>query len=159
MTMKIKKFAIYAICALTVVVNTACDTNPVKPETPGAALSTKKPAPIAPRETPEQIAAKAARVASENALADIIAQYDSGDYNGVIKRVSGPNEIRSEDRDLQIRAMKYMAFSYCVTNRQTLCRQQFDKILKLDSTFDLAPGEKGHPQWQAAFDRVKKAQK
>lgn len=158
MTTTIKKSGIYAICAAAILLSTACDTNPVKPDTAPAALSAKTVSNI-PRETPEQLAAKAARLASENALADIIAQYDSGDFNGVIKRVSGPNEIRSEDRDLQIRAMKYMAFSYCVTNRQTLCRQQFDKILKLDSTFDLAPGEKGHPQWQAAFDRVKKAQK
>ncbi|MFD2272052.1 hypothetical protein ACFS07_15030 [Undibacterium arcticum] len=35
-----------------------------------------------------------------------------------------------------------MAFSYCVTTRMTLCRQQFDKALKLDPSFDLDAGEK-----------------
>jgi hypothetical protein len=49
-----------------------------------------------------------------------------------------------------------MAFSYCVTSRQTLCRQQFEKALKIDPAFDLAPGEKGHPLWGAVFDRAKK---
>ena len=53
-------------------------------------------------------------------------------------------------------SLKYMAFSYCVTSRQTLCKQQFDKAFKISPTFDLAPGEKGHPLWTPMFERAKK---
>lgn len=157
--MNIAKFSITMACAASLLLMTACDTNPAKPDAPVAAVPTRKVVVVPPKESPEQIAIKTARMTSEGALTEIIALYDAGDYNAVIKRVSGPNEIRAEDKDLQVRAMKYMAFSYCVTNRQTLCRQQFEKILKTEPSFDLAPGEKGHPQWQAAFDRVKKTRK
>jgi hypothetical protein len=43
-----------------------------------------------------------------------------------------------------------------VTSRQTLCRQQFDKALKLDPSFDLEPGEHGHPLWGPVFTKAKK---
>lgn len=83
--------------------------------------------------------------------------YKAGDYNGAIKMLSGSADIWKADKPLQLDALKYMAFSYCVTNRQTLCRQQFQKALKLDPSFDLAPGEKGHPLWTPVFAKAKKS--
>lgn len=109
------------------------------------AASTITPAPIA---TPT-----AAHVASLN---DGIMLYDQGDFNGAIKKLSSSPEIWSSDKVTQISALKYMAFSYCVTSRQLLCRQQFEKILQLDPAFDLEPGEKMHPLWAPAFDQAKK---
>jgi hypothetical protein len=91
------------------------------------------------------------------ALAEGIALYDKGDYNGAIKHLSGANEIWIADKPVQQEALKYMAFSYCVTGHQALCKQQFEKALALGSSFDLAPGEKGHPLWGPVFDKVKKA--
>lgn len=85
--------------------------------------------------------------------------YDKGDYNGAIKHLTGAADIWSGDKASQISALKYIAFSYCVTGRQTLCRQQFEKALKLDPAFDLAPGERGHPLWARTFERAKKAKK
>ena len=157
--MNLSKLGPGVACAMAILLSAGCDTLPTRPDTAPNTPTARK-APIAPpKEVPEQVAAKSARTLSENAMNEMIVLYDAGDYNGVIKRVSGPNEIRAEDNDLQVRAMKYMAFSYCVTKRQTLCRQQFEKILKRDPGFDLAPGEKGHPQWQTAFTKAKKAQK
>jgi hypothetical protein len=43
-----------------------------------------------------------------------------------------------------------------VTQRTTLCRQQFAKAFKLDKSFDLSPGEKGHPLWTPSFERARK---
>lgn len=90
------------------------------------------------------------------ALNDGISLYEKGNYNAAIKRLSNALEIWSADKIIQTEALKYMAFSYCVTSRKTLCRQQFEKALKLDPTFDLAPGEKGHPLWTPVFNQVKK---
>lgn len=97
------------------------------------------------------------RTAAQLALNDGIDLYNKGDYNGAVKRLGGANEIWAGDKAIQVSALKYMAFSYCVTARQTLCKLQFEKALKLDPNFDLASGERGHPLWSPAFDRAKKA--
>jgi Tfp pilus assembly protein PilF len=110
-----------------------------------------EPAPAAPAH-----ATHAPRAAAQTALNEGIDFYDKGDFNGAIKRLSNAPEIWSADKSVQTKALKYMAFSYCVTSRQLLCKQQFEKALKLDPSFDLAPGEKGHPLWGSVFDRAKK---
>ncbi|UUZ48055.1 hypothetical protein LP420_34560 [Massilia sp. B-10] len=58
-------------------------------------------------------------------------------YNEAIKRLASPEIAAMAARPSQVAAAKYSAFSYCVTSRQTLCRQQFDKAFRLDPAFDL----------------------
>ena len=99
------------------------------------------------------------RTAAQLALNKGIELYTKGDYNGAVKQLGGANEIWAGDKTTQLTALKYLAFSYCVTARQTLCRQQFEKALKLDPTFDLGPGEGGHPLWGPVFERVKISQR
>lgn len=93
--------------------------------------------------------------AAQQTLASGIEAYNQGNFNNAIKRL-GAAEILSADKATQLTALKYSAFSYCVTRRQTLCYQQFVKAFKLDPGFELAAGEKGHPLWTKAFDRAKK---
>jgi hypothetical protein len=85
-----------------------------------------------------------------------IALYNNGDYNGAIKRL-GQADVTGGARATQLEALKYSAFSYCLTSRQTLCRHQFEKAFKLDPSFDLEPGEHGHPLWGPVFVKAKKA--
>lgn len=89
-------------------------------------------------------------------LKEGIALYNNGDYNGAIKRL-GQADVSGAARATQLEALKYTAFSYCVTSRTTLCRQQFEKAFKLDPSFDLEPGEHGHPLWGPVFVKAKKA--
>jgi Tfp pilus assembly protein PilF len=96
------------------------------------------------------------RAAAQAALDEGIELYNKGDYDGAVKRLAGASEIWSADKSIQVTALKYTAFSYCVTGRQTLCKQQFDKALKLDPNFNLSPGERGHPLWSPVFERAKK---
>lgn len=97
---------------------------------------------------------------SERALTDSVALYDAGDFNGAIKMLLGAKVIW-EDATIpgglanKVAAHKYLAFSYCVTNRRTLCRQQFIEAIKIDSAFQLEPAEKTHPIWGPEFDRAK----
>ena len=91
------------------------------------------------------------------ALTDGIALYNKGSYSAAIKRLANAPEIWSADISFQTEALKTMAFSYCVTSRKKLCKQQFDKALKLDPNFDLAPGEQGHPLWGPVFKQAKRA--
>lgn len=90
------------------------------------------------------------------ALREGIRLYNEGDFNGAIKRLTS-NDIRS-GAPLRTRttALKYTAFSYCVTSRPKQCQQTFEKALKIDPEFSLDPGEQGHPLWGPAFERAKK---
>jgi hypothetical protein len=92
----------------------------------------------------------------QGALKDGIDLYNKGAYNEAIKRLSAP-EMAALSKVDRVQALKYTAFSYCVTSRQSLCRQQFEKAFKLDPTFDLQPGEHGHPLWTPMFEKAKKA--
>ncbi len=108
----------------------------------------KKPSPPPPPAEPEVPDARKSLNAG-------IEMYKAGNFNGAIKQLSAP-ELANADKPLQLEALKYTAFSYCVTNRATLCRQQFVKAFKMDKSFDLSPGEKGHPLWTPSFERARK---
>lgn len=95
--------------------------------------------------------------ADQVALKEGIDLYNQGDFNGAIKRLGAPEIATTGSKARQLEALKYQAFSYCVTSRKTLCGKQFEKALKLDPAFDLAPGEHGHPLWGPVFTRLKKA--
>ncbi|MES3025910.1 MAG: TssQ family T6SS-associated lipoprotein [Pseudomonadota bacterium] len=120
-------------------------------------LADNKPAPARPAgANPARAPAAAALPADQLALREGVELYNNGKYNEAIKRLSG-NEINSAStKELQLDAIKHVAFSYCVTQRQTLCKLQFDKALKLDPAFNLAPGEIGHPLWTPVFLKAKK---
>jgi hypothetical protein len=90
------------------------------------------------------------------ALREGMRLYDEGDFQGAIKRL-GSNDIRSNSAlRIRLAALKYTAFSYCVTARARQCEQSFEKALKLDPGFALEPGEQGHPLWGPAFERAKR---
>jgi hypothetical protein len=91
-------------------------------------------------------------------LRDGIRLYNDGDFNGAIKRLSA-RDVAGGPLATRITALKYIAFSYCVTSRPAQCRQSFDKALRLDPSFDLAPGEQGHPLWGPVFVKAKLAAK
>ncbi|SDY48453.1 hypothetical protein SAMN04515617_11525 [Collimonas sp. OK242] len=127
-----------------------------------AAQTPKTSKPKASSPAPSASAPAAATVAPEPAapaaaLSDGIALYNKGSYSAAIKRLANAPEIWSADISFQTEALKTMAFSYCVTSRKKLCKQQFEKALKLDPNFDLAPGEQGHPLWGPVFKQAQRA--
>lgn len=88
------------------------------------------------------------------ALREGIAMYHDGDFNGAIKRLTS-NDMNGGSVRNRVSALKYTAFSYCVTNRPVQCRQAFERALRMDASFDLAPGEQGHPQWGPQFAKAR----
>lgn len=98
----------------------------------------------------EQVASRGSR-----ALREGIALYNDGDYNAAIRRLSS-DDLDGAPVATRVKALKYTAFSYCVTSRTSQCRQAFEKALRLDPKFDLAPGEHGHPLWGPVFAQAKK---
>jgi tetratricopeptide (TPR) repeat protein len=90
------------------------------------------------------------------ALREGIRLYNEGDFNGAIRRLSS-NDIRSSaPQRTRVTALKYTAFSYCVTSRPKQCQEAFERALKLDPNFTLEAGEQGHPLWAPAFERAKR---
>ncbi len=126
--------------------------------TDSANLTTPQPALSAPVAAPVVSTPTAAEVAASNALKSGIDLYDRGSYSAAIKRLRNAPEIWAADKNTQTQALKYMAFSYCVTSRKKLCKLEFQKALKLDPTFELAPGEQGHPLWGPVFEQAKRSQ-
>lgn len=90
------------------------------------------------------------------ALREGIRLYNEGDFNGAIRRL-GSNDIRgSAPLRTRVAALKYTAFSYCVTSRPKQCEEAFAQAFKLDPGFALEAGEKGHPLWEPVFQRAKR---
>ena len=89
-------------------------------------------------------------------LAEGVESYDAGDFGSAIRALNAP-EIEQSDTATRVEAGKYLAFTYCVTNRRTLCRKTFDRVLALDPAFALKPAEAGHPLWGPVFVQARKA--
>ena len=134
----------------------ACATP--EPEVAPSPVVTPAPKPV-PTPVPTQQPSIVPVVSDASVLKEGVAMYNNGDYNGAIKRLTSANEIwgAAGSRLVQLEALKYSAFSYCVSGRQIQCRQQFERALKLDIDFDLAAGEKGHPLWGPVFSKAQKA--
>lgn len=154
--MKTSLFSNYlgaALCACALLVG--CETTPTKPEPPKPKPLPKEVKPLPP---PVPTAPPSPAMSVEALiLKEGIALFNNGEYNASIKRLGNASEIwNGSNKGVQVEALKYMAFSYCVTSRPLPCRQQFERALKLDPAFELAAGEKGHPQWGPVFARAQK---
>jgi hypothetical protein len=112
----------------------------------------------APRDVPARPRERARdeAPARDAGLQEGIRLYNDGDYDGAIGRLAA-RDVNNGPLAIRLAALKYTAFSYCVTARPGPCRQAFDKALRLDAGFDLAPGEHGHPLWGPVFTRAKQA--
>jgi hypothetical protein len=113
------------------------------------------------RDEPRQSSRGEARETSSGrdqaALRDGIRLYNEGDFNGAIKRL-GSDDIRGNSpARIRVMALKYTAFSYCVTSRPKQCEQAFEKALKIDPDFTLDAGESGHPLWGPAYERARRS--
>ena len=118
---------------------------------------TPKPPPVDVAPTPKPPPPPAVAPVIDPRVKEGIALYDRGDYNGAIRALSRKELMTEGNVDTRIAAYKYMAFSFCLTQRVVLCRQQFDTILRLDPRFTLRPAEASHPLWGPSYRQAKAA--
>jgi hypothetical protein len=90
----------------------------------------------------------------ERTFAEGLNFYDKGEYAEAIRKFRA-SEFDSAWPELRGRALKYLAFSYCVTDDLRSCHQAFYDALQLNPGFKLLPSEEGHPIWGPIFERAK----
>jgi hypothetical protein len=90
----------------------------------------------------------------DDLLREGVGLFHDGRFGAAIERLDAYDRPGSPVRH-RVTALKYIAFSYCVTGRPAPCRQAFARALRLDPGFDLTPGEQGHPMWGPAFARAR----
>ena len=83
-----------------------------------------------------------------------IQQYDQGQYRKTTLTLQQAIDTGLPP-DKRIIAHKHLAFIYCISSRETLCRNEFTKALVIDPKFELTAAEIGHPQWGPVFRSTK----
>ena len=84
-----------------------------------------------------------------------IKSYDEGEYAEAQKSLLSALDQGLAFKSDQVKAHKYLAFIYCISNKEKQCRDEFKKALEIDPDFELEPAEVGHPQWGPVFRSVK----
>jgi Tfp pilus assembly protein PilF len=95
--------------------------------------------------------------AARRALAQGLTQYDSGNFKLAAVTLEDALHAGLAPSDALV-AHKHLAFIYCITNREQLCRDAFRHALTLDRGFDLTRAEADHPKWGPVFRSLKAAQ-
>lgn len=92
----------------------------------------------------------------EQSLNAGIEEYNAGNYSSAAKSLQSALDQGLGTKD-QVKARKYLAFTYCVSGKERQCRDEFRKALEIDPSFELAATEAGHPIWGPAFRSAKAA--
>lgn len=87
-----------------------------------------------------------------------IKRYEDGNYGDAVAEIQKALHAGLSDQE-KVKAHKFLAFIYCVSDKQTLCKTEFTKALAIDPKFNLAPDEAGHPIWGPVFRSVKPTKK
>lgn len=157
------KFALVMLAGLIVA---ACATQP-PPDPPKEAQppsiavmpedEKKLPLPVEPTNLDVQTeSAPPEPTLSEKNLAAAVTTFERGDYTKAMRMLSPLTTDANLALAGRLKAMKTLAFSQCLTGSVVACRITFERAFKLDTKFDLAPAEQGHPVWGPQFERARK---
>lgn len=92
---------------------------------------------------------------AEQALSDGLKNYENGRYQPAAQNLLNALNNGLTFKHDRVTAHKYLAFIYCVTEREKLCREQFKKALAINPAFELTAAEAGHPIWGPIFRGTK----
>jgi hypothetical protein len=123
-------------------------TNEVKiqPSSPAKSTVPVTPIEVVPAEPPS----------SEKSLVVALTSYERGEYAKAMRQLSPLTTDTGLGFSARLQAMKTLAFSQCLIGAVIACRGTFERAFKLDSKFDLAPAEQGHPVWGPQFELARK---
>lgn len=93
---------------------------------------------------------------AQQKLAEGIKDYEAGRYKESLAALQAALKAGLPAQNDELRAHKYSAFVYCVTQRSRQCRNEFKQIFSKNAEFELLPSESGHPAWASIY-RFEKA--
>jgi len=93
--------------------------------------------------------------AAEALLAEALRSYEDGRYPAAQRQLRDALEEGLRSKADRVTAHKHLAFIYCATRQEVLCRDAFRRALEIDPRFQLTPSEAGHPLWGPVFKSVK----
>ena len=91
------------------------------------------------------------------ALTAAVQTFERGEYVAAIRQLTPLTTDSALEAANRLRALRFLAFAQCLTRAVTACRQSFERAFRLDSSFELAPAERGHPVWGPQFELARKA--
>ena len=110
----------------------------------------EKPAPAAPQITEDVL-----RTRANEQLQLGIRQYETGEFDNAVKTLTNSLDHGVLSKVDQSRARKYLAFTHCVSGRETQCRVEFRKAFEINPDFALTTAEDGHPSWGPVYRSVR----
>ncbi|WP_263143409.1 TssQ family T6SS-associated lipoprotein [Pseudomonas sp. RIT-PI-AD] len=119
-----------------------------------AGCNTTPPKPVQPPLTEAQKAQKAIEDKGHTVLEDGISLYQNGYYSQAEAKFLSPDVWAAGDAT-RVQALKYLAFTYCVSERKVQCRQAFERALQINPAFTLDAAESSHPLWGPEFKIAK----
>lgn len=138
-----------AAAALSLVL-TACAEMQALPPAPANPVPAPAPTPVAA--APSRAPAPAT---AETLLAEALRAYEDGRYPVAQRQLRDSLEEGLRSRADRVTAHKHLAFIYCATRQEVLCRDAFRRALEIDPKFQLTPAEAGHPLWGPVFKSLK----
>jgi hypothetical protein len=124
---------------------------------PPVAVPATAQVPVAPPAPVTPAAPAVDTAANDRAILAATRSYDRGDFNSAVRQMNVIINEGALDSAQMVRALKVLAFSQCSTNAVTSCRQSFERLLKIDPSFDLTATERGHPIWGPQFAQARRA--
>lgn len=92
---------------------------------------------------------------AEQDLSAGLRAYEDGQYKAASKSLQAALDAGLAFKTDQVRAHKYLAFIYCISEQERQCREEFKKAYALDAKFELEPAEAGHPIWGPVYRSVR----
>jgi len=137
-----------------------CAAPPPKQEepkyTPPLFQTPAPPPPPEPAPPPPPVVVPVEPSPSELSLAEAVGHFERGEYTMAMKKLTPLTTDPALEVPGQLKALKTLAFSQCLTRAVVSCRKTFERAFKLDPAFDLAAAEQGHPIWGKQFLNARK---
>ena len=92
---------------------------------------------------------------AEQALSTGIHQYDDGELKAAQKNLQDALSLGLTFDSDKVAAHKHLAFIYCSSNQERLCRDEFRRAFEIDAGFKLERTEIGHPVWGPIYTGVR----
>lgn len=92
---------------------------------------------------------------TEHILNNAIGSFEDGNYVASMTSLQKLVGNSAATKKEKLQAYKYLAFIHCISSREKMCRESFEKAFALDPGFSLTQAEAGHPVWGPVFSSVK----